>query len=532
MSQSQLAELIDRLKVSPPALVDAAVAEAHEMTKGRLWIPTLGPQADAYWCEADELLFGGEAGPGKTDLLLGLAFEGHQRSLLMRRQYTDMGALVERALQINGTRDGFNGSPPPKLRTVNGKLIEFGAASKLGDEEHWQGQPHDLLGIDEAVQFLESQVRFLMGWVRSVDENQRCRAILATNPPVTASGQWIIPMYRPWLDITHSRPAKPGELRYFISDKDGKDYEVDGPEPIERDGKTYIPISRTFIPGTLGDNPYLIRTGYQKRLDSLPEPLRSAVRDGNFMAAREDAADQVIPTAWVIEANRRWSPIVPPGIPMCAMGVDASGGGKDPMTIAPRYDSWFAPIIEVPGSDIPPDSAGKFTAAAIISHRRDLALIILDMGGGYGGPAYEHLKDNSVEVYGYKGAEAATGRTADRQLAFYNKRSQAYWQFREALDPDQEGGSPVALPEDPVLMSDLTSPTFEVTTRGIKIEEKTKVVARLGRSPDRADAVVMSWFRGDKRLMPGHYKHPRGGGRPKVITKRTMRGEAMRRRER
>jgi hypothetical protein len=37
----------------------------------------------------------------------------------------------------------------------------------LGDEQHWIGRARDLLGIDEATQFAEMQVRLLMGWVRS-----------------------------------------------------------------------------------------------------------------------------------------------------------------------------------------------------------------------------------------------------------------------------------------------------------------------------------------------------------------------------
>ena len=260
-------------------LPEEAYPEILEATKAYPWIPSPGPQTEAYFCQADELLYGGEAGPGKTDLLLGLAFTAHRRSLIMRRQCTDMGALIDRAIEIAGTRDGLNRSPPPRLRTGDNRVIDFGAAGQLGDEEHWQGQPHDLLGFDEVVQFLEQQVRFLMGWVRSTDEDQRCRVVMASNPPVTASGMWIIPMYRPWLDLTHPSPAEPGELRWFVTDEDGNDEEVDGPSPIERGGEVYEPVSRTFIPGSLGDNPYLVDTGYKKRLDALPEPLRSAVRD-------------------------------------------------------------------------------------------------------------------------------------------------------------------------------------------------------------------------------------------------------------
>src|SRR3546814_8005406 len=84
----------------------------------------------------------------------------------------------------------------------------------------------------------------------------------------------LIGMFRPWLDPTYARPSRPGDLRWFVTDPDAKDMEVDGPTPIELDGKTLIPQSRTFIQAALRDNPYMIKTGYQAQLDALPEPLR------------------------------------------------------------------------------------------------------------------------------------------------------------------------------------------------------------------------------------------------------------------
>jgi hypothetical protein len=274
---------------------------------------------------------------------------------------------------------------------------------------------------------------------------------------------------------------------------------------VEIAGATLIPQSRTFIPAALKDNPFLVNTGYQSQLDALPEPYRSAVRDGNFMAARKDDARQVIPTAWVLLAQERWTQHPPQGVPMCAMGVDASGGGDDPMVIAARYDGWYARLIAVPGKDIPVDRAGAFCGGVVVQHRRNNPLIVVDMGGGYGGPMYEHLKANDLQVRAYRGAERTEARTRDRQLKFVNTRSMAIWRFREALDPSQPGGSPIALPDDPLLTADLTAPLFEIGPNGIKVESKDDVCARLGRSTDRGDAVVMAWVHGDK------IQHQRGG---------------------
>ena len=88
-------------------------------------------------------------------------------------------------------------------------------------------------------------------------------------------------------------------------------------------------------------------------------------------------------------------------------------------------------------------------------------------------------------------------------MAFVNKRAEAHWRFREALNPDQDGGSAIALPPDPQVLADLTAPRWKLMTRGIQIESKEdlKKPERLGRSPDKGDAIVMAWSEGEKALI-------------------------------
>src|SRR4051794_10162955 len=83
---------------------------------------------------------------------------------------------------------------------------------------------------------------------------QRCRVIVASNPPPTAEGLWVVKYWGPWLDTTHPNPAKPGELRWFTTVA-GEDREVDGPGPHVIDGEAVYARSRTFIRATLSDNP-------------------------------------------------------------------------------------------------------------------------------------------------------------------------------------------------------------------------------------------------------------------------------------
>jgi len=505
---SQESQLLDELMQKYMGMSDEKKAEMDEFlserSAARLWFPTVGPQLDAINCQADIMLYGGSGGCGKTDLICGTAIEDHQRSLIIRKHYTDLTAITDRAKAINGTDKGYNGSIPPRLKTVNGKLLDFGGLAKSTDHEHWQGQAHDLLAIDEVVQNREDQVRFLMGWVRSEDPKQRCRTIFASNPPTSSAGDWIIKMFAPWLDSRYPNPAKPGELRWCVSDDDGQDFWVSGPDakiPSGRfndDGseKYLIPMSRTFIPGTLDDNPFYRDTGYAAQLDALPEPLRSAIRDGNFMAARQDDADQVIPTEWIRLAQNRWTEEAPFQIPQCAMGVDGARG-KDESCISIRHDGWFARLITAPGKETP---HGTDLAAKVIKHRRHDSTVVLDVGETTGAQAYGHLVENGCTCVGHLGMDESIRRTVEKKLKFFNKRSEVIWRFREALDPGQDGGSPIALPDDQFLVSDLTATHWELTPRGIKVTPKKDVVKELGRSPDRGDAVVMCWSAGDKAM--------------------------------
>lgn len=499
MGVNDLDSLITRLSGLPAAGHARVKNEVLENTRHLKWVPNPGPQTEAYFSKADVLLFGGEPGGGKTELGLGLAFNCHRRSLFLRRQYTDLGGAIDAAIRINGSRDGYSGQPPPRLTLESDRFIDFGAAVRLGDEQHWMGKPHDLIVPDESTQFAYQQIRFLMGWLRHEDPGQRTRVVLPTNPPLTAEGLWVIEMFAPWLDDHFPDPAKPGELRWVVTDEDGKDRWVDGPAAIEIGGKMVRPLSRTFIPSSMDHNPYYAAGSYRSQLDAMIEPFRSILM-GGFKTSFQDAPNQVIPTAWIKAAQERWTEKPPAGVPMCAMAADASGGGRDPLVICWRFDGWYAPVIEVPGKEIPVERIGAYSAGIVISHRRDMALVVVDLGGGYGSSMFEHLHANAVEAVGYKGAEESTGRTRDGRLKFANRRSEVIWRFREALDPGQPGGSPIMLPDDPVLVADLSAPTLDLEYNGIRVESKEAVCKRLGRSTDHGDAVVMAWSTGPKQI--------------------------------
>jgi hypothetical protein len=474
----------------------------------RKFTPNPGPQTDAYFSQADELFYGGAAGAGKSALLCGIAVEEHENSIIFRREFPQIKGLVKEVKRILGTQDGYNAQD--KLwKLPDGKELEFGSVQHEDDKDKYQGRAHDFKGFDEITHFTESQYRFLIGWVRSTTEGQRCRVVVAGNPPMNSEGYWVIQYWAPWLDPTHPNPAKPGDLRWFTT-IEGKDHEVDGPGPHEIDGRLVRAKSRTFIPGRLEDNPDLMATGYAATIEAMPEPMRTMLREGRFDVAARDADFQVVPTAWIIAAQNRWTEKIPQGTAMTAMALDPAGGGRDSAELCWRYGGWYAPLVSAQGEET---ADGSATAATVVRYRRDACPVVVDVGGGYGGSVLLRLKDNAVASVKFGGAETSTASTKDGTLRFANKRAEAWWKFREELDPDQEGGSAICLPPDPELRADLATPTWKLTPRGILLESKDDIRKRLGRSPGKGDAVVMCLSEGaraQKRILRF------GGQMPKV----------------
>lgn len=517
MSGGLLDDLIKSIDGLPPDQRQEMAEAALMATDGMPWLPQIGPQTDAYFCDADDLFYGGQAGGGKTDLLLGLAATAHHESLLLRRITGDARKLCDRMEGILGHIQGRNLSPQISWK-LGERKIDFAGCQYEQDKQRFKGHPHDLIGFDEVGDFLYSQFMFIKAWNRSARPGQRCRTVSAGNPPTTPEGLWVIEYWAPWLDPNHPNPAKDGEIRHFISDKNDKGHEVPvkgkyaydhdrgrfeqvADSAQQQDYPAHIEVlssrSRSFIRARLADNAYLRDTDYGATLDALPAEIRAAYRDGRFDQSIKDNPWQIIPTAWIKAAQERWTAMPPKGVPMCAMGVDPAQGGDDNTVIACRYDGWYDQTLSVPGKLTP---LGSDVAALVIAKRKDRALPIIDMGGGYGSGVVQALQGNDIKHYAYKGSEGVSTRTKDGKLKFKNKRTEAYWKFREALDPDQAGGSPIALPPNPRLVADLAAPTFLIKGIEIIAEPKVDIVDRLGRSPDDGDAVVMAWSDGAKAV--------------------------------
>jgi len=290
-------------------------------------------------------------------------------------------------------------------------------------------------------------------------------------------------------------------LRWACTRADGTTIWVPGPGRHMVDGEELVALSRTFVPARLDDNPHLRMTNYRAQVMALPEPLRSKLLNGDFLAGRGDAVYQVIPSAWIAAAQERWHARPRPkgeGDRMTTLGVDVAQGGADDTVLAPLYGTWFAELIKRKGVDT---TNGPAVAALVLEHMRDRAQVNIDLTGGWGGSARDHLVAQGLDVVGVVFSAGSSARTKDLALEFANLRSELWWRFREALDP--QSGDDVALPPDRRLAAQLAAPTWRLRGQGILIESKDDVRKRLGASTDDADAVILAWHQRERALARG-----------------------------
>jgi len=475
-------------------LNEQELAELETLLLMLPWQPQPGPQTEAYNSEADVIGYGGAAGGGKTDLALGFAGTKHYRSVIFRRVFPLVEGMEARSKEIfdppgvpKGSKGSFN-EAVHRWQFPKGGTLRFAAMQYEADKKNFQGRPFDFYCFDEATEFTESQVRFVIGWNRTTRPNQKCRVLLTFNPPMDEAGEWVVRFFAPWLDETHKKPAKDGELRWY-SMIDGKEVELENGEPFVHNGETIKPKSRTFFHARLSDNPALERTGYSSTIDAMPEPLRSLLR-GKFGAYKVVDPFQVIPSAWVLAAQRRWMN-TQAGKVITSIGVDVARGGDDQTVFAPLYQDRFAELKKFPGASTPDGQTVALLLTDYIGAQKPkIGVDVI----GVGAAVYDALREQQ-DVLGVNFGSGSDETDRSGKLKFANIRAESYWKLREALDPDY--GAVLALPPDKELLGDLCAPKWSVRTGRIYIESKDEIIKRLQRSPDCADAVALAIFSRD-----------------------------------
>lgn len=215
-----------------------------------------------------------------------------------------------------------------------------------------------------------------------------------------------------------------------------------------------------------------------------------------------------IPLGWVYRAQERWQDWERGGSYLEGrhlIGADIARYGGDKTAFAHRWGQIITEVEVMPGGDT------EVTADRLLEHTG--ATVIVDTNG-VGAGVFDKVRGRGMSATPLNVGTRTSARDSTGQIEFYNLKSQATWKLREALDPSK--GATLALPPGEELAADLSAPRWKNMAGGkLLVEDKKEVRKRLGRSPDRGDAVVLvNWLNAGEQISADdssfHWVDPKG----------------------
>ena len=247
---------------------------------GLTWKPHEGTQ-QVQFMKADtfEVLFGGQAGPGKSECLVRDALgidryklanpkrphsisNGRYNAILFRRTFNRLeGAdgLIARSKQWYGDYGGTYNEGRHVWTFPSGAKVYFGHMEHDKSKQIYQGWQFAWIGFDELTEFLLSQYMYLFTRCRvPVDSGLKCFVRAATNPG-NEGHTWVKKRF-----ITQGIVNL--EAQFAMVDE--TDTRVSDSHPDA--------LGRMFIPATMSDNPALDADVYRRRILLNSDPVERA----------------------------------------------------------------------------------------------------------------------------------------------------------------------------------------------------------------------------------------------------------------
>ena len=159
------------------------------------------------------------------------------------------------------------------------------------------------------------------------------------------------------------------------------------------------------------------------------------------------------------------------------LGCDVARQGDDASAIAMRRGRVAAPIrtLRIPDTMV---LADQFIREA---NEKSADAVFVDETGGYGAGVVDAMRMRGYPCIGIQfGARASDYR-------YFNKRSEMYFLLAEWV---KSGGQ---LPDDRELKEELCATTFVYQGDKFRIVEKALIKDQIGRSPDKADALALTF---------------------------------------
>lgn len=216
-------------------------------------------QALFHACGADEVVYGGAKGGGKScALVIEAAAWGYEHPgadmYIFRESYDDLEANIIKEFKAKIPKELYAYSETKHIATLrNGTTINFRYISNETDAEGYQGRSMDWIGVDELTKHSQRAVQILLSCLRSP---KGFRPLFrATCNPGGIGHTWVKERY--------INPTRKGEATY-------------------KDGVTENSIA--FIPATVYDNDIIMKNdpAYVRRLENLPDNEKRAYLFGDW----------------------------------------------------------------------------------------------------------------------------------------------------------------------------------------------------------------------------------------------------------
>lgn len=283
---SQPTQLMQQLnKLSNADLLKLSPVKTKELTGLELYCPHVPFPKQRTFLDLDclEAMYGGGAGPGKTDALLMAALQythipGYS-ALILRRDFPRLslpGSIMDRAREWLTNTNAVHNKQERTYRFPSGAVLQFGYIDSPEDRFRYASSEYQFIGWDELTEFRlgadEGNVyQFMFSRLRkSLELPVPLRMRSATNPG-NIGHAWVKQRFVTPEALEALRDNRP---QVFYSDE----------------GKT-----RAFVPALLNDNPYIDRDAYIQGLMHLPAVTRARLLQGDWSIVE----DAIIRPEWL-----------------------------------------------------------------------------------------------------------------------------------------------------------------------------------------------------------------------------------------
>lgn len=476
-------KVVESVKDNPVTIARSAnaIGKSHSAARACIWFYTVFDTAKVYLTAAPPL-------ENLKNILWGEIMSVVQRKADMFKGHTikRLGVWRDANSFMTGLAIPTTGTPEEKEAKFSGKHAPY----MLFVVDEGDAVPDEIYkGIESCMS--GGHVRLLVlfnpraqvGPVYLKEKNREANVVelSAFNHPNVLTGQDVIPgaVTR---DITVRRI---NEWTRALAAEEKPDYHTfEVPQFLE--GQTAQAMDGTIYPPLMG--------GHRKVI----YPQFAYMVLGKYPA---QGAKQLIDDSWIDRAVMRWHDYVahfgeiPPAGIQPIMGVDLAEFGTDNNVVALRYDGYVPRFTFWPGID--PDLSASKAMQFYIQNDASIAMIDATGIGSNVAPAMvrraREREQAENKVYDLRAVSVKVGEKPSPIIKsemgeFRYLRDQLWWALARWLEKDKLA----MIPPDGLLLEELRAVEYEIPKK-IQVTDKEHLRKRLKRSPDRADALCLTF---------------------------------------